>query len=104
MVLPLIYTVATVLIRLCLFVCFFFIPGFVSENFQIQLIVHFKFSSLQLLFLSFSFSFFSSSFSFYECLFCEFLFARALVSMYVYVLSRGVFLLLHFFILNIFDN
>ena len=33
---------------------FFLIPGFVSENFQIALIVHEKFSSQQVLFFSFS--------------------------------------------------
>ena len=48
---PLIYIVATVLIRLW----FFLIPGFVSANFQFKLIVCDKFSSLLMLFLSFSF-------------------------------------------------
>ena len=47
-----IYIVAMFLIWLL----FFFIPGFESENFKIALIVREKFSSQQVLFLSFSFS------------------------------------------------
>ena len=53
-VFPLIFIVVTVLIRLWLFL----MPGFVSANFQFELIVRDKFSSLPVLFLSFSFLFF----------------------------------------------
>ena len=48
---------------------FFLIPGFVSENFQIALIIRGTFWSLQVLFLSFSFLL---SFSFYTSVFCVF--------------------------------
>ena len=58
-VFALVYIVTTVLIRLW----FFLFLGFVSANFQVELIVWDKFSSLLVLFLSFSFF---SSFSFYQ--------------------------------------
>ena len=68
---------------------FFLIPGYVSENFQAELFVRDKISTLQVLFLSFSFFFFLQ-----ECILCVCVSTWVLVSMYVYIL---LFLFLNFF-------
>ena len=72
--------VTTVLIRQLIFL----IPGFMSANFQFELITRDTFSFLLVLFLSYSF--FSPFFFLQHCILCVCVSTRAPVSVYGYIL------------------